>query len=268
MATRNEKAVVGGNGVVGMPVDLWDDWLSGSISPTTVHPRKSRGVGVGGGNRRVFRPILHPGAEMSLSLTSLLLALGVRRDGGVKGALGIDLTARGHEVRKLFYAGGFTGVLLREGVDPEDFLQEVYRGILARNHGTCPWDAKKSSFGHYVHIVITCLLSNYLRKERRRSSVEGVTDAGLDTDGEHMVGASTAMGGVGLSGGDGGSEAFHSRDILRGVFRDPTELDRAVGLVRALEGGLSRKEAMERLGLGAAEVEHMVGRIRDHLRAR
>jgi hypothetical protein len=100
-------------------------------------------------------------------------------NGGIDGTeLGIDLGMRGHEVRKLFYAGGFTGTLAKEGIDPEEFLQEVYRGILSRNLGTCPFDYKKSSFGHYVHIVIRCILSNYLRRERTRSSRESVTSDG------------------------------------------------------------------------------------------
>ena len=81
-----------------------------------------------------------------------------RMNGGLDGtALGIDLSVRGHEVRKLMWAG-FGHKILRAGYDPEDVLQEVFRGLIARNKGTCPWDARKSSFGHYVHLVIGCVL--------------------------------------------------------------------------------------------------------------
>lgn len=86
-------------------------------------------------------------------------------------SLGIDLERRGHEVRKLFFAG-FGARVARSGFDPEDVLQEIYRGILARNRGKCPFDARKSSFGHYVHMVCECILNNYHRKETRRREFE------------------------------------------------------------------------------------------------
>lgn len=73
---------------------------------------------------------------------------------------GIDLAARGHEVRKLFYAG-FASRVIAHGYDPEEMLQEVYKGILIRNAGKCPFDSEKSSFGHYVHMICNCLIINY-----------------------------------------------------------------------------------------------------------
>jgi len=87
--------------------------------------------------------------------------------------LGIDLKRRGHEVAKLLFAG-FGHQIHREGYDPEDVLQEVYRGLLARNRGICPWDENKSSFGHYVHMVCRCVLSNFARKQRRIRAFEQV----------------------------------------------------------------------------------------------
>ena len=83
---------------------------------------------------------------------------------GIK--LGIDLANRGHEVRKLLYAG-FGKKIVAMGYEPEDVLQDVYAGLLARNKGKCPWDIRKSSFGHYVHMVCGCILSNYHRKYNR-----------------------------------------------------------------------------------------------------
>jgi len=87
-------------------------------------------------------------------------------------AVGIDLAVRGIEVRKLLYAG-FGLRMARAGYDPEEVLQEVYRGLLVRNRGKCPFDVRKSSFGHYVHMVIECILSNYHRRESRRRESEG-----------------------------------------------------------------------------------------------
>ena len=93
--------------------------------------------------------------------------------------LGIDLNARGHEVAKLFYAG-FGSKVARMGFEADDVLQEVYRGLLARNDGVCPFDARKSSFGHYVHMVIRCVLSNYRRKQFRIREVEQVGMVSVD----------------------------------------------------------------------------------------
>lgn len=97
--------------------------------------------------------------------------------------LGIDLSKRANEVRKLLFAG-FGRRMFISGYDPDDVLQEVYRGILVRNAGTCPWDERKSSFGHYVHMVISCVLSNYHRKAHRVQEMEqlGLPGAPLDED--------------------------------------------------------------------------------------
>jgi hypothetical protein len=94
--------------------------------------------------------------------------------------LGVDLRARGHEVRKLFYAG-FARRALKYGYDPDEVLQEVFAGILIRNQGKCPFDPEKSSFGHYVHMVCGCILSNYHRKHGRVSAAEST--GGWDADG-------------------------------------------------------------------------------------
>jgi DNA-directed RNA polymerase specialized sigma24 family protein len=92
---------------------------------------------------------------------------------------GIDLEAREHEVRKLFYAG-FGRKVIRMGYDPEEVLQEVYKGLLVRNNGKCPFDPEKSSFGHYVHMVCAGRVANYHRKHSRRSRYEvfGVSAVG------------------------------------------------------------------------------------------
>lgn len=208
------------NGAVSVS-PIWSHW-SGEI------PTRSRRVPT----RRSSSVRVLPG-NPSLPLRVLLGEMSQRMNGGVGGtALGIDLGARGHEVRKLFYAGGFAGTLVRENIDPEEFLQEVYRGLLARNRGTCPWDHKKSSFGHYVHIVIRCVLSNYLRRERLRDSREGVTD-----DGDLPLGAG--------SGGEGGTEL---RDLLESLYGEGEERARVERFLSALYAGMSRREALSAVG--------------------
>jgi hypothetical protein len=104
----------------------------------------------------------------------------------VDGAVGIDLVGRGHEVRKLLYKG-FGRRMRAARYDPEDVLQEVYKGLLARNKGRCPWNPSKSSFGHYVYMVCSCVLSNYHRKQKRVRQFE---QSGLPAyvDGQYVYG--------------------------------------------------------------------------------
>ena len=90
------------------------------------------------------------------------------------------------EVRKLLWRG-FAGKMLSQGYDPEDVLQEVYRGLLVRNKGTCPWDARKSTFGHYVYLVIGCVLTNYHRKQVRRIDKDALSLTMKNKDGEELA---------------------------------------------------------------------------------
>ncbi len=128
----------------------------------------------------LFRPdeslALLPSSKVSLQETSEELAIL-----SPKKVLGIDLGKRGHEVRKLFYAG-FARKVARRGYDPEDVLQELYKALLIRNRGKCPWDPQKSSFGHYVHMVAGCIISNYVRRYGRLEKNE--TFGIQDPDGE------------------------------------------------------------------------------------
>ena len=86
---------------------------------------------------------------------------------------GIDLENRSDEVRKLFYAG-FGARCVASGYNPEDVLQEIYKGLIARNRGICPFDPRKSSFGHYVHMVCGCIIANYHRKMKKKMEREQV----------------------------------------------------------------------------------------------
>lgn len=97
--------------------------------------------------------------------------------------MGIDLRNRSGEVAKLLFAG-FGRRIYSMGYDPEDVLQEVYKGLLIRNRGKCPWDITKSSFGHYVHMVAGCILSNYQRRQQRIRSMEQVGMLGYGDDGD------------------------------------------------------------------------------------
>lgn len=152
--------------------------------------------------------------------------------------LGIDLEKRGLEVRKLFYAA-FARGLAKDGYDPEEALQEVYRGLLARNRGTCPFNAAKSSFGHYVHIVARCVLANYIRKEKRRTMHESLESS------------------LSLPGGEGGFSIDGCPDIRNTRVPDPGSLER---LSRSLGGGIQVESALRLLSEGYSRRE-VVGKL-------
>jgi hypothetical protein len=81
-------------------------------------------------------------------------------------ALGIDVKKHEGDIRKLFYKR--QGYRLKPlGVDLEEVLQEVYKGILIRNKGKCPFDPSKSALSTYVVMVIDCICMNYSNKTRK-----------------------------------------------------------------------------------------------------
>ena len=144
-------------------------WFVSVPSPRTRSPRPSKPPSLPCRSRLAYKD---PFSEPGLRLLDLFWIRKTPNQSPNRGkGIGIDLAVRGIEVRKIFYAA-FARGLVKDGYDPEEALQEVYRGLLARNNGTCPFDAKKSSFGHYVHIVSRCVLANYIRKEKRRTMYE------------------------------------------------------------------------------------------------
>lgn len=77
--------------------------------------------------------------------------------------LGIDVGEKSDDIRRLFFKR-YAKVAVSLGEDPEDVLQEVYKGILLRNRGKCPYDPRKSAFSTYVMMVCHCVTSNYFKK--------------------------------------------------------------------------------------------------------
>ena len=185
-------------------------------TPVVVHgrdvkaPRKTPVViapGVGGGEKEPDADVLEFVTAMEGDLKSLAAfaeptaemmkefdkAFTLELD-RIEGRVGIELDGasqrkgsvyRADEVRRLLWRG-FAGKMLSQGYDPDDVLQEVYRGLLVRNKGKCPWDKEKSSFGHYVHMVISCVLTNYHRKQVRRIDKDAVSLTLVSKDGAEM----------------------------------------------------------------------------------
>lgn len=96
---------------------------------------------------------------------------------------GIDLEKRSKEVSRILFSC-YGGMLSSLEMDTEDILQEVFKGILTRNKGTCPWDPGKSSFGHYVHMVCGCVLLNLQKKQKKKKEREviGVRSFGTEEE--------------------------------------------------------------------------------------
>ena len=80
--------------------------------------------------------------------------------------LGIDVDKHKEDIRKLFFKRQ-GHKLLNTGVNVEDVLQEVYKGILIRNKGKCPFDPEKASLSTYVVMVADCITMNYMNKYNR-----------------------------------------------------------------------------------------------------
>jgi len=156
------------------------------------------------------------------------------------------------------------------GYDPEDVLQEVFRGLLARNQGTCPFDPRKSSFGHYVYMVCSCVLSNYHRKQNRVRQFE---QCGLPTyqDG-HMVydDASQANTATHAAQPTITSELVlfveAADDLVDYILDHPqggtAEARLAVRVLPLLIEGVSRAQMAARLEVGVYAVGHAIAYLR------
>lgn len=196
-----------------------------------------------------------------------------RRPVQVHEGLGIDLARRGHEVAKLMYAG-FGRRIFAAGYDPDDVLQEVYKGILARNAGKCPWDPKKSSFGHYVHMVIGCVLSNYHRKQHRTAEIEQVGIRSW-TDGESQDVDVGALAHRMLSCDSSQEDALLGADAELGLVRYLQEGTRgqvpeaklALQAIPYLRDGWSRGDIARHLAVTVQSISRALTWLRTHTRS-
>ena len=174
-------------------------------------------------------------------------------------APGIDLAKRGHEVRKLLFAG-FGRRIISAGYDPEDVLQEIFRGLLARNIGKCRFDPSKSSFGHYVHMVIGCVLANYNRQQTRRTEHEQIGMLSVSNSKDDVMemsdAALSAISDV-VSTEHHVAEEVAKRSLVKwvcGAAGDAEVKDLAVSLIPLLRDGYTKAEAAKELGVAPVQV--------------
>lgn len=127
---------------------------------------------------------------------------------------------------------GFGSKIRASGYSFEDVLQEVYKGLLVRNRGKCPFDPAKSSFGHYVWMVAECVIRNHHRYAQR-VSVESAGLRGVDGELEDVGESST----LGYEGTQGVVDLLHG---VLGSFKErPRDLQIAQDVVRGyLDGRL------------------------------
>jgi len=186
-----------------------------------------------------------------------------------KSKLGIDLRNRAHEVRKLLFAG-FGRKMFLAGYDPEDVLQEVYRGILVRNRGSCPFDPSKSSFGHYVHMVISCVLSNYHRKQHRVLEMEQIGMINpMDEDGYHYqdVAANTTVAAKPDRIAEDRLIFEAAEDLVYFIQQDGAPDSRlATRLMPLVLQGTSREEISAQLGVSPTAVARALTHLRKQAR--
>ena len=80
--------------------------------------------------------------------------------------LGVDLSKYKEDIKLIFYKRQ-AHRMIKEGLDPEEVLQEVYKGVLIRNRGKCPYDPRKSAISTYIVLVMDCIIMNIVNKHRK-----------------------------------------------------------------------------------------------------
>jgi len=171
---------------------------------------------------------------------------------GDEPVLGVDLVNRSHEVRKLLFKS-YRGHMLVKNYDPDDVLQEIYKGLITRNNGTCPWDGRKSTFGYYVTMVIGCILTNYHRKMQRRQDREHAElEDGMLAPGATWSESSDNLARESLEAWL--SKPEHGGDTPDGLL--------AIRIVPFVSAGMQRREIVDATG----ERETQVSRALHHLR--
>lgn len=208
--------------------------VSDSFEPVTVTPDTHQISVAGSPALALSSDFTHPGLDTPRACSSVVL--------------GIDLQRRGGEVAKLFFAG-FGKSVMAAGYDPKDVLQEVYKGLLVRNKGRCPFDPRKASFGHYVHMVCQCIVSNYFRSQGRLSRWNFDDDVPLEQIGT-------------LESQD--DPWTDLQQEIKGSHRQARVARLLLPLVRQ---GLDRTEMAERLGIGKAVVSRALRFLRQQARS-
>lgn len=154
------------------------------------------------------------------------------------GERGIDLGRYAEDVRKIFFAH-FNKQVEAAGLDPEDVLQEVYIGLMARNRGKNPWNPHMRGGrcrGSYIYLVTSSVVKNVWRRDASKQRPLQLSDhtpaPGLSPE------TQTA-----------------AREALRRVYR------RDRRYVRALLAGRTLEECRRHAGLSRHAAERLQRRL-------
>lgn len=159
-----------------------------------------------------------------------------------KSVLGIDLNVFSEDIKKLFFSQ-FGSMVTKLGFDPEDVLQEVYRGILVRNEGS-PFNPAKAKFSTYVVMVCRCVVSNYITKHQKaKKEVQFSSDRLVTIENRHRQEESHES-----------NLVEEARDSLRPEFRP---------IFNDLISGYTKAEILERHDLKITKLNQMIAQMKD-----
>lgn len=173
-------------------------------------------------------------------------------------AVGVDLATRSHEVAKLFYAG-YGRQAIREGLDLEETLQEVYLKIAVANAGNNPWNPEKSSFGHYVHLVCRSAFFNYREKVFRRRRHERTGASGYGSDGEYRNRDISELE-IEDERGQSGYQSFEAREEIQSVL-DCVE-DHEKPIIERVACGYKLSEIKDEFGVSPNGIRRVLRKAR------
>lgn len=180
---------------------------------------------------------------------------------------GIDVAEKAEDIARIFYSH-FGSAASAYGYSLPDLLQDVYRAILVRNNGKCPFDSNKGTFGHYVWRVCVCVFRNHHKREQRRRGRETVGCRRLQ--GSEWVDADAAEAAVTMESADHDGALMElkevSDDLLEWLEFQPDALSSTAELAREalplVIAGMRRSEIAEVLG----RKRHTVGYALAYLR--
>lgn len=169
----------------------------------------------------------------------------------------LELNRRYKEIAKLLYAG-FGKRIIACGYDMEDVLQEVYKGLIIRQKGKCPYTPGKSSFGHYVHMVCGCIISNYHRKQVKTRQREQIGISGMTTVTDVAHAASNMLSHSVFM--DENTSHTNFVKILEEKTKDPTV---SLQVLQLLDQGFGRSEIAGMIGISDARASKVIKQIRE-----
>jgi hypothetical protein len=146
--------------------------------------------------------------------------------------VGIDIAKYENDIKKILYKR-FGQMIAKNNLDPQDILQEVLKGIHARNQGKCPWDANKSTAGSYIYMVCRGIVLNQIR-DLKSNPLHNNTENldSLDIDPTYI------------------EEGFSDIGNLKEILERGSELDKlSAKMMPLFYKGSNQKEIMEDLNI-------------------